>query len=56
MEACLGASRPAVKDFAKNQTRFFEAFKAAMVKMGRVGVKNGRHGEIRKVVMAAISQ
>jgi peroxidase len=39
-----GASRPAVKDFPKNQTRFF---KAAMVKMGKVGVKTGS-GEIRK--------
>ncbi|RCV12401.1 hypothetical protein SETIT_2G266900v2 [Setaria italica] len=43
-----GASRPAVGDFAKNQTRFFEAFKDAMVKLGRVGVKTGRHGEIRR--------
>ncbi|KAL5200955.1 hypothetical protein ABZP36_035309 [Zizania latifolia] len=43
-----GASRPAVAGFAKNQTRFFEAFKDAMVKLGRVGVKAGRHGEIRR--------
>ncbi|RLM84520.1 peroxidase 73-like [Panicum miliaceum] len=43
-----GASRPAVRDFAENQTRFFEAFKDAMVKLGRVGVKTGRHGEIRR--------
>ncbi|WVZ65499.1 hypothetical protein U9M48_014851 [Paspalum notatum var. saurae] len=43
-----GASRPAVRDFAKNQTRFFEAFKDAMVKLGRVGVKTGREGEIRR--------
>jgi len=43
-----GASRPAVRDFAGNQTRFFEAFKDAMVKLGRVGVKTGRHGEIRR--------
>jgi peroxidase len=42
-----GASQPAVRDFAKNQTRFFEAFKDAMVKLGSVGVKTGRHGEIR---------
>ncbi|KAL5206265.1 hypothetical protein ABZP36_034474 [Zizania latifolia] len=43
-----GASRPAVAGFAKNQTRFFEAFMDAMVKLGRVGVKAGRHGEIRR--------
>ncbi|CAN6196548.1 unnamed protein product [Urochloa humidicola] len=43
-----GATRPAVRDFAENQTRFFEAFKHAMVKLGRVGVKAGRHGEIRR--------
>ncbi|XP_066399732.1 peroxidase 55-like [Miscanthus floridulus] len=43
-----GASRPVVRGFAKNQTRFFEAFKDAMVKLGSVGVKAGRHGEIRR--------
>ncbi|GJN38487.1 hypothetical protein PR202_gb27533 [Eleusine coracana subsp. coracana] len=43
-----GASRPVVKEFARNQTRFFEAFKKAMVKLGRVGVKTGRNGEVRK--------
>jgi len=44
-----GASRPAVRGFAGNQTRFFEAFKDAMVKLGSVGVKTtGRHGEIRR--------
>ncbi|KAL6655276.1 hypothetical protein ACP70R_006102 [Stipagrostis hirtigluma subsp. patula] len=42
------ATQPAVRGFAKNQTRFFEAFKDAMVKLGRVGVKSGRHGEIRR--------
>jgi peroxidase len=42
------ASRPAVTGFAKNQTLFFEAFKEAMVKLGRVGVKSGKHGEIRR--------
>uniref|UniRef100_J3MZ07 Peroxidase n=2 Tax=Oryza brachyantha TaxID=4533 RepID=J3MZ07_ORYBR len=42
------ASRPAVTSFAKNQTLFFEAFKEAMVKLGRVGVKAGKHGEIRR--------
>ncbi|CAN6167578.1 unnamed protein product [Urochloa humidicola] len=43
-----GATRPAVRDFAENQTRFFEAFTHAMVKLGRVGVKAGRRGEIRR--------
>ncbi|CAN6182890.1 unnamed protein product [Urochloa humidicola] len=43
-----GATRPAVRDFAENQTRFFEAFTHAMVKLGRVGVKVGRRGEIRR--------
>uniref|UniRef100_A0ACD5Y3E7 Uncharacterized protein n=1 Tax=Avena sativa TaxID=4498 RepID=A0ACD5Y3E7_AVESA len=42
------ASRPAVEGFARNQTLFFEAFKEAMVKLGRVGVKSGRRGEIRR--------
>lgn len=42
------ASRPAVEGFARNQTLFFEAFKEAMVKLGRVGVKRGRRGEIRR--------
>ena len=41
-------SRPAVEGFAGNQTLFFEAFKEAMVKLGRVGVKSGRRGEIRR--------
>ncbi|KAL6846802.1 hypothetical protein ACP4OV_024250 [Aristida adscensionis] len=42
------ATRPAAASFAKNQTRFFEAFKRAMVKLGRVGVKSRGHGEIRR--------
>ena len=42
------ASRPAVEGFAGNQTLFFEAFKEAMVKLGRVGVKSGGDGEIRR--------
>ncbi|XP_051188711.1 peroxidase 55 [Lolium perenne] len=42
------ASRPAVEGFASNQTLFFEAFKEAMVKLGRAGVKSGRGGEIRR--------
>ncbi|KAM0822885.1 hypothetical protein ACQ4PT_071217 [Festuca glaucescens] len=41
-------SRPAVEGFARNQTLFFEAFKEAMVKLGRAGVKSGRGGEIRR--------
>ncbi|CAM0952277.1 unnamed protein product [Alopecurus aequalis] len=41
-------SRPAVEGFARNQTLFFEAFKKAMVKLGRVGVKSGRQGEVRR--------
>jgi peroxidase len=41
-------SRPAVEGFARNQTLFFEAFKEAMVKLGRVGVKSGPRGEIRR--------
>nr|CAB3457528.1 unnamed protein product [Digitaria exilis] len=42
------ASRSTVEDFAKNQRRFFEAFEDAMVKLGRVGVKIGCRGEIRR--------
>nr|CAD1826003.1 unnamed protein product [Ananas comosus var. bracteatus] len=42
-------SRGLVNWFASNQTAFEEAFVAAMTKLGRVGVKNGTEGEIRRV-------
>lgn len=43
-------SRPTVNHFAANQTAFFDAFAAAMAKLGRVGVKSGSSdGEIRRV-------
>ncbi|CAD5187276.1 unnamed protein product [Musa acuminata subsp. malaccensis] len=41
-------SRPVVKKFAADQSSFFRAFAASMVKLGRVGVKTGHQGEIRK--------
>ncbi|RRT54405.1 hypothetical protein B296_00027589 [Ensete ventricosum] len=41
-------SRPVVKKFAADQSSFFMAFAASMVKLGRVGVKTGHQGEIRK--------
>uniref|UniRef100_A0ACD6AHS7 Uncharacterized protein n=1 Tax=Avena sativa TaxID=4498 RepID=A0ACD6AHS7_AVESA len=41
------ASRETVKQFSANQTSFFEAFMASMIKLGRVGVKTGDSGEIR---------
>jgi len=42
-------SRATVNYFAANQTAFFNAFVAAMAKLGRVGVKTGSDGEIRRV-------
>ncbi|RLN12583.1 peroxidase 16-like [Panicum miliaceum] len=42
-------SRATVNYFAANQTAFFDAFVAAMTKLGRVGVKTGSDGEIRRV-------
>ncbi|KAL6603225.1 hypothetical protein ACP70R_043586 [Stipagrostis hirtigluma subsp. patula] len=42
-------SRATVNYFAANQTAFFDAFVAAMAKLGRVGVKTGADGEIRRV-------
>ncbi|KAM0866370.1 hypothetical protein ACQ4PT_042672 [Festuca glaucescens] len=42
-------SRSTVNYFAANQTAFFDAFVAAMAKLGRVGVKTGADGEIRRV-------
>ncbi|KAJ0988803.1 hypothetical protein J5N97_007159 [Dioscorea zingiberensis] len=41
-------SRPTVSDFASNSRDFFSAFAAAMVKLGRTGVKTGNDGEIRR--------
>lgn len=45
-------SQGLVNWFASNQTAFEEAFVAAMTKLGRVGVKNGTEGEIRRVCTA----
>lgn len=45
-------SRGTVNLFATNQTAFEEAFVVAMTKLGRVGVKTGSDGEIRRVCTA----
>ena len=45
-------SRPTVNLFAANSTAFNEAFVAAMAKLGRIGVKTGSDGEIRRVCTA----
>ncbi|KAE9591581.1 hypothetical protein Lal_00038751 [Lupinus albus] len=37
-----------VNTFASNQEAFFANFKASMIKMGNIGVKTGKDGEIRK--------
>ncbi|XP_062095840.1 peroxidase 19 [Humulus lupulus] len=43
-------TRPLVQNLAKDKKRFFQAFAAAMEKMGSIGVKRGsHHGEKRKV-------
>ncbi|KAJ4792335.1 Peroxidase [Rhynchospora pubera] len=42
-------SRGTVNWFASNQTAFFDAFVSAMTKLGRIGVKTGIDGEIRRV-------
>ncbi|XP_021713672.1 peroxidase 55-like [Chenopodium quinoa] len=42
------ASRPTVIDFANNPGNFNAAFVTAMRKLGRVGVKTGNQGEIRR--------
>lgn len=42
------ASKKTVQEFSTNQTKFFEAFTEAMIKLGRVGVKTGNSGEIRR--------
>ncbi|XP_031286894.1 peroxidase 55 [Pistacia vera] len=41
-------SQPTVKDFASNPGHFNAAFIAAIKKLGRVGVKTGNLGEIRR--------
>ncbi|KAF8390654.1 hypothetical protein HHK36_025181 [Tetracentron sinense] len=43
------ASKSTVNDFATNSLNFNGAFATAMTKLGRVGVKMGDQGEIRKV-------
>ncbi|KAK4750522.1 hypothetical protein SAY87_004004 [Trapa incisa] len=42
------ASTSSVSDFANNQGDFYAAFTAAMRKLGRVSVKTGSQGEIRR--------
>ncbi|KAG9445879.1 hypothetical protein H6P81_012007 [Aristolochia fimbriata] len=42
------ASRATVNDFAGNPSDFGSAFVTAMIKLGRVGVKTGSEGEIRR--------
>ncbi|KAK6927355.1 hem peroxidase [Dillenia turbinata] len=42
------ASRSTVFDFAKNASHFRRAFIKAMRKLGRVGIKTGNQGEIRR--------
>jgi peroxidase len=46
-------SRATVNYFAANQTAFFDAFVAAMAKLGRVGIKTAADGEIRRVCSKA---
>ncbi|RZC56392.1 hypothetical protein C5167_015253 [Papaver somniferum] len=41
-------SKAIVDAFAANNTAFFEAFAAAFTKLGRVGIKTGSEGEIRR--------
>ncbi|KAJ1273256.1 hypothetical protein BS78_06G265600 [Paspalum vaginatum] len=45
-------SRPTVNLFAANSTAFHEAFVAAMAKLGRIGLKTGSDGEVRRVCTA----
>ncbi|KAG6479025.1 hypothetical protein ZIOFF_062475 [Zingiber officinale] len=41
-------SRPTVEQFAADQAAFFGAFSSAMLRLGRLGVKTGSQGEIRR--------
>ncbi|CAD5172115.1 unnamed protein product [Musa acuminata subsp. malaccensis] len=41
-------SRPVVKKFAADQNSFFKAFARSMIRLGRLGVKTGSQGEIRR--------
>ncbi|XP_074567369.1 peroxidase 51-like [Curcuma longa] len=41
-------SRPTVQQFAADQAAFFRAFSSAMVRLGRLGIKTGSQGEIRR--------
>ncbi|XP_074295297.1 peroxidase 50-like [Silene latifolia] len=40
-------SRPTVENWATNNGNFYSAFSSAMIKLGRVGVKNANNGNIR---------
>jgi peroxidase len=42
------ASKSKVVEFANDGTKFFDAFVVAIKKLGRVGVKTGQEGEIRR--------
>ncbi|GMI91576.1 hypothetical protein like AT2G34060 [Hibiscus trionum] len=43
-------TKPIVQSFGEDKAKFFQAFSAAMDKMGSIGIKRGRrHGEKRKV-------
>ncbi|GJN15627.1 hypothetical protein PR202_gb02559 [Eleusine coracana subsp. coracana] len=46
------ATQEIVKSFANSQKAFFDAFVDAMIRLGRLGVKTGYQGEIRKVCTA----
>ncbi|KAI0510544.1 hypothetical protein KFK09_011148 [Dendrobium nobile] len=41
-------SKPIVKNFSVNPQSFTSAFSQAMIRLGRVGVKTGNNGEIRR--------
>ena len=41
-------SQPTVRRWAKNKAAFNQAFITAMTKLGRVGVKTGKNGNIRR--------